>query len=54
MISQACVWDAHGSRMKDVLRNPGDNLVDTSECVCFYHPVMHYLINVCFISPNRQ
>lgn len=53
MMSQHCLWDADTSRMKDVLRNPGDNLVDLSEYICFYRADIHYLINVCFISPNR-
>lgn len=49
---QVCVWDADVSRMKDVLSNPGDSLTDLSEYICFYYPAMHYLINICFISPN--
>lgn len=54
MTSQACVWDADASRMEDVLSNPGDNLVDLSGYICFCHAIMCYLINVCFISPNRR
>ena len=53
MMSQACVGDADASRMNDVLSNPGDTLVDLSEYICFSRAVMHYLITMCFISPNR-
>lgn len=50
VISWVCVWGASASRMNDVLSNPGDNLVDKSEHICFFAILLHTILSMHALS----